>query len=381
MSIVALADADASCGRKAYRLGVALRAGLRVPDGFVVTGPAVDPRRIAGQLDRLGSGAVAVRSSGLAEDASTVSFAGQLETVLGARSLDDVLGAVRRCAASPGTERARSYRARLDLGDDGPAAAPVLVQALVEADHAGVLFTRDPRTGGDAVVINASWGLGESVVAGAVTPDEVIVTGPTDVVRLTVGAKQTRLDLRRHGLVRSPVADADRARSCVRPDEVPRLVALGRHAEDLFGPALDIEWAVADDRIWLVQARPITALGGAAPTDDPATTTPVVTGVPSSPGRARGPARLVRSVEDFHRVRPGDILVCRTTDPAWTPLFGLAAAVVTETGGILSHAAIVAREFGIPAVVGVDRAMTALTDGEPVTVDGTIGTVTAGHHR
>ncbi|QDY09364.1 pyruvate, phosphate dikinase [Micromonospora sp. HM134] len=381
MSIVALADADPSCGRKAYRLGVALRAGLPVPDGFVVTGPAVEPQRIAEQLDRLGGGAVAVRSSGLAEDTSTVSFAGQLETILGARSLDEILVAVRRCAASPGTERARSYRARLDPGGDGPAAAPVLVQTLVAADHAGVLFTRDPRTGADVVLINASWGLGESVVSGAVTPDEVVVAPPGDVVRLTVGTKQTRLDLRGHGLVRSPVAEADRARSCVPPDGVARLVALGRRAEGLFGTAQDVEWAVADGRVWLVQARPVTTRGGPAPATDPAVAVPLVTGVPSSPGRARGPARLVRSVEDFRRVRPGDVLVCRTTDPAWTPLFGLAAAVVTETGGILSHAAIVAREFGIPAVVGVDRAMTALTDGDPVTVDGTHGTISGGHHR
>ncbi len=103
----------------------------------------------------------------------------------------------------------------------------------------------------------------------------------------------------------------------------------------------------------------------------------LVTGVPSSPGQARGPARLMRSVDDFARMRPGDVLVCRTTDPAWTPLFRLAAAVVTETGGLLSHAAIVAREYRIPAVVGAAHAMSQLDDGTPVCVDGTLGTVTA----
>ncbi|WP_155371054.1 PEP-utilizing enzyme [Catellatospora vulcania] len=103
----------------------------------------------------------------------------------------------------------------------------------------------------------------------------------------------------------------------------------------------------------------------------------VVTGVPSSPGRAYGPARVVRSVDDFGRMRPGDVLVCRTTDPAWTPLFRLAAAVVTETGGLLCHAAIVAREYRIPAVVGAADAMSRLDDGAPVTVDGALGTVTA----
>jgi pyruvate,water dikinase len=104
--------------------------------------------------------------------------------------------------------------------------------------------------------------------------------------------------------------------------------------------------------------------------------TGAVTGVPASPGRALGPARLVRSVDDFGRLRPGDVLVCRTTDPAWTPLFHLAAAVVTETGGLLSHAAIVARECRIPAVVSAADAMALLADGTPVVVDGALGTVT-----
>lgn len=374
MSVVPLTDAGPECGRKAHGLAVLLRAGLPVPDGFVVTAPAVDPRLVAEHLRKLRGRAVAVRSSGLAEDSATASFAGQLETVLGARGLDEVLAALRRCAASPRTDRARSYRAHLDL-DDQPA-IPVLVQELIEADHAGVLFTRDPRTGADAIVINASWGLGESVVAGTVVPDEVIVTPPADTVRVTVGTKQTRLDLGEHGLVRSPVPGPDRARRCVTPDEVPTLVGFGRRCEDLFGRAQDVEWAVRDEQVWLLQARPVTALGAPILAGGRCSAPPLVTGVPGGPGRVSGPARLVRSVDEFSRVRRGDILVCRTTDPAWTPLFRLAAAVVTETGGVLSHAAIVAREFRIPAVVGADEAMTSLTDGVPVTVDGTLGTVT-----
>jgi pyruvate, water dikinase len=376
VSVIPLIDAGPGCGRKAHRLAALLRAGLPVPNGFVVTDPVVDPRVVAEHLRRLRARAVAVRSSGLAEDSATASFAGQLETVLGARGLDEVLAALLRCAASPRTDRARGYRAHLDLDDES--AAPVLVQELVEADHASVLFTRDPRTGADAVVINASWGLGESVVCGTVVPDEVIVTPPADTVRVTIGAKQTRLDLGEHGLMRSPVPEPDRARRCLTPDEVSDLVALGRRCENLLGRAQDVEWAVRDERVWLLQARPITALGAPTPASGRGSTSPLVTGVPSSPGRARGPARLVRSVDDFSRVRRGDILVCRTTDPAWTPLFRLAAAVVTETGGVLSHAAIVAREFGIPAVVGADEAMTSLTDGVPVTVDGTLGTIAGG---
>jgi pyruvate,water dikinase len=375
MSVVSLIDAGPACGGKAHALAVLLRAGLPVPDGFVVIDPA-DAEAVVEQLGRLRGPAVAVRSSGLAEDRAAASFAGQLDTVLGIAGRDEVLTAIRRCTASAGTDRVRGYRAHLGLDDE--AAVAVVVQNFVAADRAGVLFTRDPRTGADTVVINASWGLGESVVSGAVVPDEVVVTAPAHTLRVAVGAKQTRLDLRADGLVRTRVPATDRNRCCLTPHEVHRLVALGRRCENLFNRPQDVEWAIDSERIWLLQSRPITALGPPAHTDGPPAAPPLVTGVPSSPGRATGPARLVRSVDDFARIRRGDVLVCRTTDPAWTPLFRLAAAVVTETGGVLSHAAILAREFAIPAVVAADHAMTDLTDGTPVTVDGTAGTITEG---
>jgi pyruvate,water dikinase len=352
MSVVPLAQAGPECGGKAHALAALLRAGFPVPDGFVVTGPA----GAAAIAEHLPPGPVAVRSSGPGEDSATASFAGQLETVLGARSLDEVLAAIERCAA--GTGRARDYRHHLGLAEE--ATIPVLVQELVPADRAGVLFTVDPRTGAEAVVINASWGLGESVVSGRVTPDEIVVT--PGATRIAAGAKQTRLDLREGGLVRTPVPESG---CCLSPTEIQRLAALGRRCHAHFGRPQDVEWAIAGDRIWVLQSRPVTAVAA-----------PRVTGGPGSPGRARGPARLVRSVDEFARLRRGDVLVCRSTDPAWTPLFRVAAAVVTETGGVLSHAAIVAREFGIPAVVGAGGAMTTLADGTAVIVDGIAGTVT-----
>jgi pyruvate, water dikinase len=376
VSVVPLIEADAACGRKAHALAALMHAGHPVPDGFVVTDPATDPQRISAYLRRLRARAVAVRSSGMAEDSMTASFAGQLETVLGVRDLDDVLASIRRCAASAGTQRARTYRTHLDL--DGEATTtPVIVQELVAADHAGVLFTRDPRTGDDTIVINASWGLGESVVSGAVVPDEVTVTPPAETVRVTLGTKQTRLDLSDHGLVRSYVPELDRARGCMTVDEIGWLVALGRRCEALFGRPQDVEWAARDGRLWLLQSRPITTLDAPrTPAGDRGSGHILVTGVPSSPGRALGPARLVRSVDEFPRVRRGDILVCRTADPAWTPLFRLAAGVITETGGVLSHAAIVAREYGIPAVAGAQDALTSIPDGAQITVDGARGTIT-----
>lgn len=377
MSIVPLIEADATCGHKAHALAALMRAGLPVPDGFVVTDPATDPQRISARLHRLRARAVAVRSSGMVEDSGTASFAGQLETVLGVRTVDDVLAAIRRCAASAGTQRARAYRRHLDL--DGEVTTPVIVQELVEADHAGVLFTRDPRTGDDTIVVNASWGLGESVVSGGVVPDEFTVTPPAGTVRVVLGTKQIRLDLSDHGLVRSPVPEPDRARACMTLDEIGRLVVLGRRCEAIFGRAQDIEWAARDGRIYHLQSRPITTLDTPpAPLGGAGRGHILVTGIPSSPGRAVGPARLVRSVDEFPRVRRGDILVCHTTDPTWTPLFRLAAGVITETGGVLSHAAIVAREFHIPAVVGAQDALTSIPDGMRITVDGGCGTITGG---
>nr|BFE57923.1 hypothetical protein GCM10020063_024490 [Dactylosporangium thailandense] len=307
MSIVALADAGPECGGKAHALGRLLRAGFPVPDGFVIVGP-VDAGAIA---SRLGDRPVAVRSSGLAEDSAGASFAGQYDTMLNVPR-DNVAAVVERCAA--GTERARDYGRHLGIA---ARPVPVLVQEMVDADTAGVLFTRDPRDGRDTVVIEAARGLGDALVSGRVQPDD----------------------------------------DCLSPAERERLAALGRRCADFFGGPQDVEWAIADGRAWVLQSRPITTLGASA-------------------GRASGPVRIVRSVDDFGRVRRGDVLVCRTTDPAWTPLFRVVAAVVTETGGVLCHAAIVAREFGIPAVVGVGPSIRRFTDGSVVTVDGAAGTIT-----
>lgn len=146
---------------------------------------------------------------------------------------------------------------------------------------------------------------------------------------------------------------------------------------DLLGPGQDIEWALAGDHLVVLQARPITAELPAASACE--TSTGGWSGTPGSPGRATGPARIVHGPDDFTSVRPGDVLVCAYTDPAWTPLLRIVSGVVTETGGVLSHAAIVARERGIPAVLGVAGAMTEIGAGVPITIDGGLGTVAAQH--
>ena len=246
----------------------------------------------------------------------------------------------------------------------------MIVQRHVDADVAGVLFTD-----ASGVQIEASWGLGESVVRGLVTPDSFSVSADGVVDRRT-GDKRTRIDRGGSGIITTAVPRELRGRLCLHDHQLIELARLGWDVAAHLGGPQDIEFAIENERIWLLQARPVTA---PLPQPDHTAAHPFhLRGTAGSPGLASGPARVVHGPDDFRRVDPGDILVCRFTDPAWTPLFGIVAGVVTETGGRLSHAAIVAREHRIPAVLGVPAAMTTLYDGQPLTVDGSTGTVAFG---
>lgn len=359
MLLVPLEDAAQRCGAKAGNLGRLLRAGFRVPAGFVVPDPLGDPgwaREIEPALSRLGPGQFAVRSSALAEDGVAASFAGQLTTVLGVTTADEVIEAAYRSAGSAESAWVRSYAAR--TGQEAPTAVPVIVQVMVQPEAAGVLFTRNPVTGAEQIVIEAARGLGAPVVAGTITPEVHLVDGSR--VAATAGHHE------------EPVLTAAQAVA---------LAEIGHDIEDLFASAQDIEWATTGDGVWILQARPITT------GPDPASTVAAVagefllTGTAASPGTAVGPARIVTGLDDFANFAPGDVLVCRTTSPAWTPLLANASAVVTETGGILAHAAIVAREFGIPAVLAAQGATATLHDGQLVRVDGTHGHVASASER
>lgn len=406
--LIPLRQAEAAtCGGKAAGLGALLRAGLPVPDGFVVPfavhravvrehaqrGPLRDDPGIATgssrdlplprsllealglALGRLGAPAVAVRSSATGEDSRQASAAGQYETTLAVHGLPAVAGAIRTCWASLLSPRATAYRSRTgpaDLDGEEPAMA-VLVQRHVDADVSGVMFT---PTGVDgATAIESAWGLGAGVVAGTVPPDTSRV-GADGTVTGTVADKRTRLDRIGTQLLTRDVPAEDRRRATLEEPVARELAALGGEVVETLGGPQDIEWAVADGGIWLLQARPITVAPPPVGTASSPRPGSVLTGIPGSTGVATGTARTVRSPDDFPRVRPGDILVCPFTDPAWTPLLRLAGGVVTETGGALSHAAIVAREYGIPAVLGLPGALTSIPDGAAVTVDGTTGAVT-----
>lgn len=367
--VVPLRDAvSLTCGGKAGTLGTLLRAGLPVPDGFVLPYGAL-PGGLRDALDALGNPPVAVRSSAGDEDTGLTSAAGQYESVLGVQGVDQVADAVRTCWASLSSSRAVAYREATGAREEPRMA--VLVQRHLDAEVAGVMFTADgpART----TEIEASWGLGPSVVGGTVTPDAYRVAADGTVTR-TIADKRTRVDRRGTRVVTSDVPDADRRRPTLDDATAARLASLGRTVAAVLGGAQDVEWAFGDGQLWVLQSRPTTAdLPERPPRRGRSAATLV--GTPGSSGTATGTARVVRGPGDFAAVRAGDILVCPWTDPSWTPLLRLAGGVVTETGGVLSHAAIVARERRIPAVLGVAGATTTLHDATTVTIDGTAGTV------
>ena len=323
---------------------------------------------------------VAVRSSATAEDTESASFAGMNETMLNVRGADDVVDAVRRCWSSLFGARTIFYRAKRGFGQADMDIA-VVVQRQILAKRAGVMFTIDPASGAeDRLVIEGAFGLGEAVVSGSVSPDRYIVEKDT----LTILAREVR----RKELVIEPLADGgtvtrelgrdEAMRPVLSDDEVREVAGLGRRIEEHYRSPQDTEWCFdPDGRAWMLQSRPVTSAGGvAAPATHEGRV--LVRGLGAAPGAASGRVRIVASLEAAPKLADGEILVAHMTAPDWVPLMRRAAAIVTDSGGMTCHAAIVSRELGIPCVVGTAEATERLRDGELVTVDATQGEVREG---
>ena len=336
---------------------------------------------------------VAVRSSATAEDLPGASFAGQHDTYLNVRSEQLLVDAVKRCQASLFTDRAISYR--IDKGfDHFKVSLSVAVMQMVRSDlaSAGVMFTIDTESGHpDMVFITGAWGLGENVVQGAVDPDEFYVHKPSfrqgfrSVLRRRLGEKQLRMGYA-HGHTREPVRNRptpriDRQRYCLSDADVMQLAEAAITIEDHYSQiagqrrAMDIEWAKdgPDGQIFIVQARPETGVSQRNPM---LLEEYLLDGVGSvrATGRAvgskiaAGRVRQVANAQHLASFLPGEVLVADTTAPDWEPVMKTACAIVTNRGGRTCHAAIVARELGIPAVVGTENASDVLRDGDSVTV-------------
>ena len=331
--------------------------------------------------------AVAVRSSATAEDLPDASFAGQQETFLNVRGLDNLVVAMHQVFASLFNDRAIAYRVHQGF-DHSQVALSAGVQTMVRSDvgASGVLFTLDTETGfRDAVFITSSYGLGETVVQGAVNPDEFYVykpalkSGKHPILRKNLGSKAIKMiysDNPTPGKTVDTVDVDERERHAFSIDDndIIELAKMAVTIEEHYGRPMDIEWGKdgTDGKLYILQARPETVQSRSGRTIQRYTlkghSDTVIVGRSIGHKIGAGKARVIRSVAEMDRVQPGDVLVSDMTDPDWEPVMKRASAIVTNRGGRTCHAAIIARELGIPAVVGCGNATEAIRDGMDVTV-------------
>ncbi|CAI48689.1 phosphoenolpyruvate synthase [Natronomonas pharaonis DSM 2160] len=328
-----------------------------------------------------GEAFVAVRSSATAEDLPDASFAGQQETFLNI-TREDLVDRIKHCWASLFTQRAIYYRNEQGFEHDLVDIA-VVVQKMVAADKSGVMFTSHPSTGEPQIIIEAAWGLGEAVVSGSVSPDNYVVDrSDGEILDTTIADKKVKMvkDEETGETVEKDVEDHKRKAQVLDDTEIGSLVELGERAEDHYDEPQDIEWAIVDGEVFMLQSRPITTIsedsdaGETAENDGEV----LVQGLGASPGVSSGPVRIVRKLDQLDKVGEGDIIVTEMTTPDMVPAMKRASGIITDEGGMTSHAAIVARELGAPAIVGAGNATDALEDGQTVTIDGDKGSVTEG---
>jgi len=354
---------------------------------------------LARRISNDGDVDVAVRSSATAEDLPDASFAGQQESYLNVRGEHELLESIKKAFASLFTNRAISYRVDKNF-DHFKVALSVSVQKMARSDRgaSGVMFTLDTDSGfRDVVLINASWGLGEYVVKGIVTPDEYIVFKPTlkngfkSIISKKIGSKEKKLIYATEGNTPTKevqVTPNERAMFVLDNDLITRLSKWGIMIEDHYQKPMDIEWAYDGETkdLYIVQARPETVQAKKSATvleEYVLEEKGQVLASGASVGRkiGQGKAHFIKDPSQLSEFQPGEVLVAEITDPDWEPIMKIASAIVTNSGGRTSHAAIVSRELGIPAIVGCGNATTAIPNGQDITVsctDGEVGNVYQG---
>jgi pyruvate,water dikinase len=315
---------------------------------------------------------VAVRSSATAEDVPEASFAGQHETFLNMKSADAVVEAVQKCWASLYGARAIFYREKQGFSHESVNIAAV-VQKMVNSDKSGVMFTSNPTTGEPEAIIEASWGLGEAIVSGTVSPDTYVIDRRTRKINVTIATKNVMIikDPNTGETVKKDVPDDLRNKRVLNDEEIYAVLDLGEIVEDHYNMPQDVEWGIEKGEVYMLQSRPITTIrkeGGEK----------ILEGLAASPGLVSGKVKIVKALDQLEKVLEGDILVTPMTSPDMVPAMRRAAAIVTDEGGLTSHAAIVSRELGVPAVVGTKEATLKLKDDMIVTVDGEKGLVFSG---
>ena len=418
-------------GGKGANLGEIRRIGSPVPDGFVVTSKAyfefleknklgVRVEEILGKLDynnqelvdeisehikdvikssplpeeiisevrneykKLSNskGYVAVRSSATVEDLSAKSFAGQLDTFLNLNNLDNILSSIKKCWASLYNPRALLYLKESGLGKSKIGVA-VIIQEMVQSEVSGVMLTVDPMTNNkDRLVIESVWGLGNLIVEGVVTPDHYEVAKSSfTIINKKISTQTTQLILAKEQNKEIPVSAAYQKIQKVSDEKIIELAKIGRKIENTYLFPQDIEWAIENNKLHILQSRPVTS--AESEPDEKFEKTEInlpvlVKGTPTSPGIAQGVAKIIKSSKQVARVKRGDILVLPVNNHNFIAALKKAAAVITDKGGETSHAAIIAREMGLPCVVGTSIATNMIKPDTVVTVNGSTGIVYKG---
>lgn len=333
---------------------------------------------------------VAVRSSATAEDIESASFAGQQDTYLNVER-SQLFEKIKLVWASLFNERAIEYRKSKGI-DSSKVEMAVVIQKMVNSRSSGVMFTLNPANGDrNFIVIESSWGLGEAVVGGMVTPDEVVISKhDLKIVDRRISKKNLKIIYDPHLKANREVEiqGKESESPSITDEEAIELAKLAVKIEKHYEVPMDIEWAIDGDltfpdNVFIVQARPETFWVSKQSRQEPVTATTgerkvIVKGLAASPGIAMGKARVLLDIKDAKEFKKGEILVTRMTDPDWVPVMKVASAIITDEGGITSHAAIVSRELGIPAIVGTKDATKLLRTGQEITVDATRGVVYEG---
>ena len=329
---------------------------------------------------------VAIRSSATAEDLPDASFAGQQDTFLHVSGSEDVIDYIRKCWASLFEARAIFYREENGF-DHSKVYIAVVVQKMAIVDKAGVMFTVNPSTGEEIALIEGSWGLGESVVSGDVTPDNYVVDKSNDeVIGVTISDKKLMYVKDEDGTsVRVDVPEDKRNERVLSDEELVELTEMGKRIQAHYGEPMDTEWAFEKGNLFLLQARPITTLGddnGAASEDSAVgDKNVIVKGLGASPGTASGKVKIILDIDELDKIKDGDIMVTTMTTPDMVPAMRRASGIITDEGGVTCHASIISRELGIPCVVGTGSATTTLEENVGVTLDGKKGLVYEGIHE
>ena len=322
---------------------------------------------------------VAVRSSATAEDLADASFAGQQDTYLNIKGNDAVLEHIKKCFASLYTSRATYYRNKKGF-EHGKVSLAVVVQKMVDADKSGVIFSKDPSYKNENTIIEAVWGLGEGIVSGQVTPDRYIVNESKIIEQKTADKKIAFTRNASGGKEIVKLKEEISKRKVLNDYEIKKLTEYALKLEEHYQKPQDIEFAIEGENIYIVQTRPITTIQGRIDKDSSKELEGevILEGLAASPGIASGKIKIVEEMSDLPKIKKGDILVTKMTNPDMVVTMQRSSAIITEEGGLTAHAAIVSREMGIPCIVGTQEATTLLKDGETITIDGYNGKIYRG---